>query len=117
MKNVIYHNPNWSKSRKSVEILQNGNIVFDIIQYIKTPPTIKELQEICKKLNLRPKDIIRKTERDYKENNISEILDNDKLLIEKMIAFPRIIERPIVVIGDNAVIGRPPENIFNILKK
>ena len=117
MKNTIYHNPNWSKSRKSVEILENENIDFEIIQYIKTPPSIDELKQICLKLNCEPKSIIRKGEKDYKENNISEILDNTDLLINKMVQYPKIIERPIIIIDDKAVIGRPPENIYNIIKK
>ena len=117
MKNIIYHNPNWSKSRKSVEILEKENIDFKIIQYIKTPPSSSDLKEICLKLNCEPKDIIRKGEKDYKENNISGILDNADLLIKKMVQYPKIIERPIIIIEDKAIIGRPPENIYNIIKK
>ena len=117
MKNIIYHNPNWSKSRKSVEILENKNIDFDIIQYIKNPPSEKDLKKICLQLNCQPKDIISKGEKDYKENNISKFLDNTNLLITKMVQYPKIIERPIIIIGDKAVIGRPPENIYNLIKK
>ena len=117
MSNIIYHNPNWSKSRKSVEILEKENIDFKIIQYIKTPPSSSDLKEICLRLNCKPKDIVRSGEKDYKENNISEILDNDELLITQMIKYPKIIERPIIIIKDKAVIGRPPENIYNIIKK
>ena len=85
MKNIIYHNPNWSKSRKSVEILENENIDFDIIQYIKNPPSEKGLKKICLKLNCQPKDIIRKGEKDYKENNISKFL---ALILSPNIFFP-----------------------------
>ena len=60
MKNTIYHNPNWSKSRKSVEILKNKKVEFEIIQYIKNPPSENEIKNICRKLNMKPKDIIRK---------------------------------------------------------
>ncbi len=115
MKNIIYHNPNWSKSRKSVEILKNKGIDFEIIQYIKSPPSVEELRNICKKLNLKANQIIRKTEKDFKDNNISETIDNETALLSKMNQFPKIIERPIIIIGEKAVIGRPPENIFNIL--
>jgi len=75
------------------------------------------LKDICSKLNCEPKEIIRKGEKDYKENNISAILDNNNLLIAKMIKYPKIIERPIIIIKDRAVIGRPPENIYNIIKR
>ena len=115
MKNIIYHNPNWSKSRKSVEILKDKEIEFEIIQYIKNPPTIKQIKNICLKLGASPKDIIRKSEKDFKENNLSEIINNQDILLQKMVDFPKIIERPIIIIGDKAVIGRPPENILDIL--
>ena len=117
MKNIIYHNPNWSKSRKSVEILKNEGIAFEIIQYIKTPPSTSEIEDICLRLKCDPKDIIRKGEKDFKDNNIIDILDNKDLLISKMNQFPKIIERPIIIINDKAVIGRPPENIYNIIKE
>ena len=115
MKNIIYHNPNWSKSRKSVEILQNNNLKFEIIQYLKQTPSVDTLKGICKKLNLQPKEIVRKGERDFKENHLSEIIENQDILLKKMVEFPKIIERPIIIIGNKAVIGRPPENILDIL--
>ncbi len=115
MKNIIYHNPNWSKSRKSVEILKDKGVEFEIIQYIKNPPTIKQIKDICIKIGVKPKDIIRKGEKDFKENNLSEIINNQDILLQKMIDFPKIIERPIIIIGNKAVIGRPPENILDIL--
>ena len=117
MDNIIYHNPNWSKSRKSVEILENENIDFEIIQYIKTPPSTDELKKICLKLNCEPKSIVRKGEKDYKENNIANILENDDKILDMMAKYPKIIERPIIIIKDKAVIGWPPENIYNIIKK
>ena len=115
MKNIIYHNPNWSKSRKSVEILQTQNIDFEIIQYLKQTPSTDTLKEICRKLNLQAKEIVRRGEKDFKENNLSEIVENEDLLLKKMVEFPKIIERPIIIIGNKAVIGRPPENILDIL--
>ena len=117
MKNIIYHNPNWSKSRKSVEILEAEGVNFEIIKYIKTPPTENEIKEICIKLNCEPKDIIRKGEKDYKENNLDDVIEDSELLISKMIQYPKIIERPIIIINNKAVIGRPPENIYSIIKE
>ena len=111
----IYHNPMWSKSRKSVEILENKGVKFEIIQYIKQTPNINQIKNICRKLNLKPKQIIRKGEKDFKENNLSQIIENEENLLQKMVEFPKIIERPIIVVGDKAVIGRPPENILDIL--
>jgi len=66
-------------------------------------------------LSIKPKYLVRKGEKDFKENNLITIIDNDDLLIEKMNLYPKIIERPIIIIGDKAVIGRPPENILDIL--
>ena len=117
MKNIIYHNPNWSKSRKSVEILENEGVDFEIIKYIKTPPTENEIKEICIKLNCEPENIIRKGERDYNENKLDDIIGIPDLLIPKMVQYPKIIERPIIIIDNKAVIGRPPENIYSIIKK
>ena len=117
MKNkiVVYHNPNWSKSRKSVEILKNNKVEFEIIQYIKQTPDAEQIKNICTKLNLKPRQIIRRGEKDFKENNLSQIIDNEDILLQKMVEFPKIIERPIIVVGNKAVIGRPPENILDIL--
>ena len=115
MKNIIYHNPNWSKSRKSVEILKKNGIEFEVIQYIKQTPSVKQIKDICNKLNLKPKQIIRKGEKDFKENNLAQIIENEEILLQKMIEFPKIIERPIIIIANKAVIGRPPENILDIL--
>ena len=115
MKNIIYHNPNWSKSRKSVEILEKSGIEFEVIQYIKQAPSVNQIKDICNKLNLKPKQIIRKGEKDFKENNLAQIIENEEILLQKMVEFPKIIERPIIIIANKAVIGRPPENILDIL--
>lgn len=113
--NIIYHNPNWSKSRKSVEILKNSGINYKIIKYLTDIPSKKDIKKICNMLSIKPKYLVRKGEKDFKENNLITIIDNDDLLIEKMNLYPKIIERPIIIIGDKAVIGRPPENILDIL--
>ena len=113
--NIIYHNPNWSKSRKSVEILENVGIEISIIQYLKDIPSIERIKDICAILDLRPKELVRKNEKTFKENNIEKFLENDNKLIEQMAQYPKIIERPIIIINNKGVIGRPPEKIFEIL--
>ena len=115
MQNTIYHNPNWSKSRKSIEILDNQGIDYNIIYYLKQPLSFSELKLVFTKLKIHPSEALRKNERDYKLNNINLFIKDSDVLIEKMIKYPKIIERPIIIIGDNAVIGRPPENILNLL--
>ena len=113
--NIIYHNPNWSKSRKSVEILNNAGVSFSIIKYLKDVPAPEQIKTICFMLDIRPMHLVRKSEKDYKENNIEAILEDDNKLVDKMIRYPKLIERPIIIIGNKAVIGRPPEKIFEIL--
>ena len=82
---IIFHNPRWGKSRKSVKILEDNNINFDKIEYLKNAPTINQLKIIIKKLNLKPKELLRKGEKIYKNLNIQSFLDNDeKILIYRM---------------------------------
>ena len=85
-----------------------------IIQYLKTPPNVQELRKICNVLQLRPIDIIRKGEKEYKELNISN-LDRDEDLIEEIVKHPKLMERPIVIKGEKGIIGRPPENVQKLL--
>ena len=111
---LIYHNPRWGKSRNSVRILQEKNVTYKIIEYLKHPLSIDELKKILKILDLKAIDIIRKTEADYKDNGIEEIKDEEKIL-EAILKYPKILQRPIILNGEKGVIGRPPENILSIL--
>ena len=115
MKTIIYHNPSWGKSRDSVRILEEKKEKFTVIEYLKNPLSKKDLIHIISILNLKASDIVRTTEKEFKENSLSEIMgDEDKILnaIEK---FPKIMQRPIIIHGNKGVIGRPPENIYKIL--
>ena len=85
-----------------------------VIEYLKTPPNFIELNNICKTLGKSPKDIIRKGEKEYKELKINKIDSNDDL-IKAMVSHPKLIERPIVIRGDKAIIGRPPENALKLI--
>ena len=112
---IIYHNPRCSKSRQTLQLLRESGIEPTIVEYLKTPLVKEELVNISQLLGLRPKDFVRKTEKDFKDNHLSERLDDDDKIIEAMSLFPKIIERPIVVSGDEAVIGRPPENAQKLI--
>ena len=112
---TIYHNPMWSKSRKSVEILNQEQINFNIIEYLKTPPNIETLKSLTKKLNLKPIDIIRKKDKLFKELQIDTINKDEKIL-DIITKNPKLLERPIIVKGEKAVIGRPPELLYDIIK-
>jgi len=111
----IYHNPRCSKSRKTLEIIEQQGHKPEIIKYLDTPPTIEELQNVLSLLKLQPRDLMRKNEAEYKDNNMSdESLSNDEL-IALMYRFPKVIERPIVINNNKAVIGRPPESVLTII--
>ena len=115
MKVKIYHNPRCSKSRQTLEILKNKNCDIEIIEYLKVPMTLKELEDILSKLNYEPRDLIRKGEDIYKKENLANTSLTSNTLMKKMILNPILIERPIVVFNDKAVVGRPPEKVLEIL--
>ena len=111
----IYHNPRWGKSRNSVRILEEKNIDYETIEYLKTPLAKEELREIIKTLGVQASDIVRTSEKDFITNNLSEVLDDENALIDAIIDFPKILQRPIIISGNKGVIGRPPENILKLL--
>ena len=115
MKVKIYHNPRCSKSRQTLEILKNKNCDIEIIEYLKVPMALKELEDILSKLNYEPRDLIRKGEDIYKTENLANTSLTSNILMEKMILNPILIERPIVVFNGKAVVGRPPEKVLEIL--
>ena len=109
----IYHNNRCSKSREGLIILENSNQEFEVVNYIDSPPTKKELKEILSMLGFTPIQLVRKNESIWKENYKNKELSEDEI-INAMIEHPKLIERPIVVSGSKAVIGRPPENIKSL---
>ena len=112
---IIYHNPRCSKSRQALQLLREAGIEPTIVEYLKTPLEKDVLKNISQLLGLRPKDFVRKTEKDFKDNDLSKYLEDDDKIIDAMSLFPKIIERPIVVSGGEAVIGRPPENVQKLI--
>ncbi len=111
----IFHNPRCSKSRQTLALLEDNNIQPQVVLYLESPPSVDELKSVLKKLGIGARELMRKGEDEYKELH----LDNEKLteneLIAAMAAHPKLIERPIVIKGKKAVIGRPPENILQLL--
>ncbi len=115
MKNIkIYHNPKCSKSRATLALLQEREVEIEVIKYLDTPPSRQELIEILDMLGLSARGLMRTKEDIYKELGIKDISDED-MLINLMIANPKLIERPIVVKDGKATIGRPIENIIKLL--
>jgi arsenate reductase (glutaredoxin) len=112
---TIYHNPRCTKSRNTLDLLQERGVQPRVIEYLKEPPTQSELKALLTKLSLKPEQLVRKGEEIYKTKYAGRKL-TDAQWIEAMVADPILIERPIVVSGRRAVIGRPPENVLQLLE-
>lgn len=110
----IYHNPRCSKSRAGVQFLKEKNVEFEIVEYLKNQLDYHALKEIIEILEIQPIDLVRTNENIWKENYKNLSLSDDEI-IQAMVENPRLIERPIVVRNNQAVIGRPTENINKIL--
>lgn len=111
----IYHNPRCSKSRETLQLLQDKGITPEVVLYLETPPDAKTLQDLLKKLGLKPRQLMRQKEAEYKEMGLDDATLADAQLIDAMVRCPKLIERPIVVHGRKAAIGRPPEQVLEIL--
>jgi arsenate reductase len=110
----IYHNPRCRKSRETLALIEESGIEPEVIRYLDTPPSKEELAELVALLGISPKDLIRKGEAIYKEQFKGKEL-SDQEWLEAMVKHPKLIERPIVVEGGKAVLGRPPENVKELL--
>ena len=112
---TIYHNPRCSKSRETLELLQENTISPEIILYLETPPSKSEIKSLLNKLGITARELLRSSEDAYKEGSLADTSLTEEQLIDAMLANPKLIERPIVVAGENAVIGRPPENVLALI--
>jgi arsenate reductase (glutaredoxin) len=115
MSSTIYHNPKCSKSRQTLELLGEKNITPTIIEYLKNPPTAEKLKEILSQLGIAPRELMREKEDAYKELGLANSSLSDEDLIGFMVKHPTLIERPIVVANGRAALGRPPEQVLDIL--
>jgi arsenate reductase len=111
---TIYHNPRCSKSRSALALLQEKGVEPTIIEYLRTPPTRAELRTLVAKLGIAPEQLVRKGEDVYQEKFKGRILTDEQWL-DALAANPILIERPIVVKGDYAVVGRPPERVLEVV--
>jgi arsenate reductase len=110
----IYHNPRCSKSRETLQLIKDAGVEVEIVEYLKAIPTAEDLKTILMKLNLKPTDILRKGEPVYKEKFKNSNFNDDEW-IKVMIEYPKLIERPIVVKGNKAILGRPPQNVLDLI--
>lgn len=111
----IYHNPRCSKSRQTLELIRQQGIEPEVIEYLITPPSQSELQDILLRLNMEPRQLMRTKEAEYKENNLDSTELSNEQLIDAMVKNPKLIERPIVINHQKVALGRPPENVLEIL--
>jgi len=112
---TIYHNPRCSKSRQTMEILHSNSVEPEVVEYLNTPPDYETLDNLLNMLNIEPRQLMRKGEAEYKENNLADESLTREQLIEAMVKFPKLMERPVVVKDGKAAIGRPPETVLEIL--
>ncbi|KPK10685.1 MAG: arsenate reductase [Acidithiobacillales bacterium SG8_45] len=112
---TIYHNPRCSKSRQTLALIQEKGIEPEVIEYLKNPPSAAELERILGLLDLSPRELLRKKEAEYQEAGLDADNLDDSAVIDAMVAHPKLIERPIVVVDGKAAVGRPPENVEKIL--
>ena len=111
----IFHNPRCSKSRQTLELLQQKGIELEIIRYLETPPTEQELLHILDLLGCEPRELMRTKEAEYREQGLDNPDLSREALIRAMANTPKLIERPIVLANGKAAVGRPPENVLDIL--
>nr|WP_314478202.1 arsenate reductase (glutaredoxin) [uncultured Pseudomonas sp.] len=112
---TLYHNPRCSKSRGALELLEGRGLTPTVVRYLETPPDAATLQALLDKLGMTPRQLLRTGEDDYAHLNLADPSLSDAQLIEAMASHPKLIERPILVAGDKAVVGRPPEKVLEIL--
>lgn len=112
---TLYHNPRCSKSREALALLQAEGCEPEILLYLDTPPNAKQLKALLAQLGISARQLLRKTEDVYKELNLADEKLSEAALIKTMVANPKLIERPIFINGNSAVVGRPPETVLQIL--
>ena len=113
---TIYHNPRCSKSRETLKLLREEGVSLEIVEYLKTPPSPSELKSILTKLGIGARDLMRRKEAPFKTLDLGRESLSEDDLVQAMAENPVLIERPIVVNGERAAIGRPPEQVLEIFK-
>jgi len=114
---IIYHNPRCSKSRATLALLEENDINPEIIYYLENPPRPHELTALLKKLDMSLNEILRKSEAEYEDLGLGDSNLSEEIVLDLVCKHPILIQRPIVVRGERAVLGRPPENIFKLTEK
>ncbi len=116
MKAIIYHNPRCSKSRATIALLEAKGVELDVVEYLNTPPSEKTLRALVTKLGLKPKDLVRSGETEFKDAGVDLQSASEEQIVALMAAHPKLIQRPIVEVGETARIGRPPEAVLDLFE-
>ena len=112
---TLYHNPRCSKSRAALELLEARGLTPTIVHYLETPPSVEQLRELLRKLGLPARQLLRSGEEQYSALNLADSSLSEEQLLSAMAAQPKLIERPILIVGNRAVIGRPTEKLLELL--
>jgi arsenate reductase len=112
---TIYHNPRCSKSRQTLQLIEEKGVSPEVVLYLETAPSASEIRTLLEKLGITARDLLRKGEEAYKAKGLSDKTLDDETLVAAMADAPKLIERPIVVKGNKAILGRPPENVLALL--
>lgn len=112
---TLYHNPRCSKSRAALELLEARGLTPEVVLYLQNPPDAAQLRDLLGKLGIAPRQLLRSGEDEYKDLNLADPALSDEQLIAAMVSHPKLIERPILVVGDRAAIGRPTEKLLELL--
>lgn len=112
---TIYHNPRCTKSRQTLELLEKRGIKPKIVEYLVNPPSETELKRLLKLLGISPRELLRTKEEEYKKAKLDKPDVTDAEIVRAIVKYPRLMERPIVVAGNKAALGRPPENVLKII--
>lgn len=111
----LYHNPRCSKSREALQLLQDAGAEIEVIEYLKQVPSIEELERLLSLLGMMPRELMRQREEEYEALYLDDITLEHAQLVAALHNNPRLIERPIAIKGERAVIGRPPEKVLTLL--
>ena len=112
---TLYHNPRCSKSRAALELLEARGLTPNVVRYLETPPSVEQLRDLVSKLGIPARQLLRTAEDDYQTLNLADSSLSEEQLLSAMAAHPKLIERPILIVGARAAIGRPTENLLELL--
>ena len=112
---TLYHNPRCSKSRAALELLEARGLTPNVVRYLETPPSVEQLRDLVSKLGIPTRQLLRSGEEEYQALNLADSSLSEEQLLEAMAAHPKLIERPILIVGARAAIGRPTENLLELL--